>query len=64
MYRNLFYSSDPNYQNRDFKITRLSSTKLKIEEVKMIKNLYLIKLIIRYTKTGPRLSNKNAEVQQ
>lgn len=30
----------------------------------MIKNLYLVKLIIRYTKTGARLSNKNAEVQQ
>lgn len=30
----------------------------------MIENLYLIKLIIRYKKTGARLSNKNAEVQQ
>lgn len=48
----------------DLKKTRLSSTVLKIEEVKMIKNLYLVKLIIRYTKTGARLSNKNAEVQQ
>jgi len=60
----LFYSSDPNYQNQGFKTTRLSSTELKIEEVKMIEDLYLIKFIIRYTKTGPRLSNKNAEVQQ
>ncbi|GGI60544.1 hypothetical protein GCM10011446_20390 [Acinetobacter vivianii] len=60
----MFYSSDPNYQNEDFKTTRLSSTELKIEEVKMIEDLYLIKFIIRYTQTLAKLSNKNAEVQK
>ncbi len=30
----------------------------------MIKNLYLVKLIIRYTQTLAKLSNKNAEVQK
>lgn len=30
----------------------------------MIKDLYLIKLIIRYKKNVARLSNKNTEVQQ
>ena len=30
----------------------------------MIKDLYLIKLIIRYAKTVARLSNKTTEVQQ
>ncbi|BCX73126.1 hypothetical protein TOL5_13260 [Acinetobacter sp. Tol 5] len=60
----MFYSSDPNYQNKGFKTTRLSSTELKIEEVKMIEDLYLIKFIIRYTKNVARLSDKTAEVQQ